>query len=167
MDQLCLMLLMMLLGAVMRRWRETSEILGQQLQLRDGDGTVRRARGWRGSTPRARATQANPNCCWEHALWNWWCNFNPYKKYNLKKIICYTLVFLNYFIVWLTPFIYRPLILTLVFFFKRGIGVVVCRESAVASQSRNYAIKAMNSSWGSNSQCCTLLCVEASAVCEW
>lgn len=55
---------------LLTRRSQTSQILGQQLELRHGDRTVWWSRRWRGSTPSV-ATYPDPNSRGKHALWNY------------------------------------------------------------------------------------------------
>lgn len=55
---------------LLTRRSQTSQILGQQLELRHGDRTVGWSRRWRGSTPSV-ATYPDPNGRGKHAFWNY------------------------------------------------------------------------------------------------
>lgn len=55
---------------LLTRRSQTSQILGQQLELRYRDRTVRWSRRWRRSTPSV-ATYPDPNSRGKHAFWNY------------------------------------------------------------------------------------------------
>lgn len=89
---------------LLTRRSQTSQILGQQLELRHGHGTVGWARGWRGSTPGV-ATHPNSDSRGKHALWNYRIQrlidllllWLPNRNWAAFRVTIVTLIPVNYF----------------------------------------------------------------------